>query len=224
MQRLTESKEADEELTRVLSSEPAREYDARMRRCGIYAIIGCLLQFLIKGAISTFETLLTFYAMNKFDWNEMQIGTSISMGGVIAVVLLLCFPLFIKICSDVDVLIVGILFMIAANLLLDAYFIPYEIHEWRFQLSIILMFGVGYPICNSALLGVFSKLLTGEAGVSIGSFSAFGSLARIIGPIFSGAGAEKYGVSAVFTTVGLLLMGGVLVPILGRNKVVHDLH
>lgn len=211
-------------MARVVSSEPAREFDARMRRVGIYAIIGCLFQFLAKSAIGTFETLLVIFATEMFDWNEMQTGTSISMGGAISIVLLLCFPFFLRACSDMDLVIFGFLFMIAANLMLDAYFIPYAINELRFLVAILLMFGIGYPVCNTALVGVFSNLLSVGADGSMGVFSAFGSLGRIIAPVFAGAATEKYGASVVFTTIGLVLAGGTLVAIVGRGKVVRDLN
>lgn len=170
------------------------------------AIVGSILQFLTKGAIGVFETLLVLYATKAFNFTEVQIGSSISSNGTIGVVFLLSFPYLLRYVKDVDLMLYGLFMMVVSNLILDSYFTRCKLQQWRFMLALLCMFGIGYPVGHTALLGLFAKIVrVGKQGGIMGWFGAVGSMARIIIPICAGAIAKEYGPSLVFIITGLLL-------------------
>jgi MFS family permease len=58
---------------------------------------------------------------------------------------------------------------------------------WRYVVSVVLMYAIGYPIGHTAVLGAFSKIQkSGPQAAMLGWFATSGSLSRIIFPIISG--------------------------------------
>jgi len=80
-----------------------------------------------------------------------------------------------------------------------------------FYLSLACMYAVGYPLGHTALLGAFSKVVSGQRshqGANMGIFAASGSVGRVVFPLLSGLCAEILGSdAAVFGAVGALLAG-----------------
>lgn len=59
--------------------------------------------------------------------------------------------------------------------------------KWRYVVSVVLMYAIGYPIGHTAVLGAFSKIQkSGPQAAMLGWFATSGSLSRIILPIISG--------------------------------------
>ena len=81
----------------------------------------------------------------------------------------------------------------------------------NFYLALACMYAVGYPLGHTALLGAFSKVISGQRshqGANMGIFAASGSAARVVFPLLSGLCAVTLGSdAAVFGAVGVLLAG-----------------
>ena len=86
---------------------------------------------------------------------------------------------------DVKLMLGGIGVMIIAQMFGLSYgSIP---DFWRYVVSVVLMYAIGYPIGHTAVLGAFSKIQkSGPQAAMMGWFATSGSLSRIILPIISG--------------------------------------
>ena len=74
------------------------------------------------------------------------------------------------------------------------------------------MYGVGYPVGHTAVIGWFSKAIKARPqGMLMGLFASAGSLARIIFPITAGVVATYFGSNIVFATLAGVLGGTALI-------------
>ncbi len=109
-----------------------------------------------------FETLALSYAMTHFDWSSLKSGMTVSYSGAFGVLILLNFSVILRITSDMNLAVIGIVLMGISCVLLVVSESP---PQWAFYLSLSLMYAVGYPIGQTAVLGLFSKVL--KAGQSL---------------------------------------------------------
>merc|ERR1712150_467254 len=120
--------------------------------------------------------------------------------------------------GDVQMIVLGISMMIigsATFLNLDE---NVEHASWRYTCSIFFMFSVGFPIGNTAVLGLFSKIVGRRPqGTLQGLFVSAGSLSRIIFPIASGYIAHLFGLQPLFTLVVIVLSITVLSALVNRK-------
>mmetsp|Transcript_12020 Transcript_12020/g.10859 ORF Transcript_12020/g.10859 Transcript_12020/m.10859 type:complete len:163 (+) Transcript_12020:1-489(+) len=80
----------------------------------------------------------------------------------------------------------GIFTMIIAQMLIVCYDGSTPSRE-RYIAGVVVMYGFGYPIGHTAVLGAFSKIQkSGPQAALMGWFATFGSVARVILPIGSG--------------------------------------
>ena len=72
--------------------------------------------------------------------------------------------------------------------------------------AMISMYGIGYPIGHTAVIGWFSKAMKNKPqGFLLGIFGSAGSLARIVFPIVTGFVATHFSADAVFGVLATLL-------------------
>ena len=82
------------------------------------------------------------------------------------------------------------------------------------------MYGFGYPIGNSGVLGLFSMLQkSGRQGSAQGQFALFGSLARIILPIISGYFEQYIEESSSFSIVLVLMAISAILVLFHYDKI-----
>jgi len=181
---------------------------------------GCVLNIMTKGTISIFETLLVMFVTSQFHWAELQAGLVLSVCGFVGLVCLLQFGLFLHYFEDVDLIIGGIAVMILSCICLDHLVLP-EVTQWRLYLSLVCMFAIGYPIGHTALIGVYSKVLTaGPQGKMLGLFSSCGSLARIVFPTFAGYIVQHYGFAGAFSMASVVLVLCCIYLIVKRKSII----
>eukprot|EP01038_Epipyxis_sp_PR26KG_P008453 gene8453-11431_t len=148
---------------------------------------GCLLNIATKGTIGVFETIGLEFVIRNYNWSGLHAGLLISGCGLIGVFSLLNFRIILKIVSDVKLVLWGIGTMIISCLLITKFSSHSTVSYIQFYFSILLMYGIGYPIGHTALIGVYSKVTKfGPQGTLQGLFAAFGSLARVVFPIIAG--------------------------------------
>ncbi len=124
------------------------------------AMVACMaLNALTKGPMSCFETLGIDFAETRFDIYRAEAGSIVATMGLIGSMNLILMRLSFNKYSDAAMTCFGILiFMvgIAMNLTLDKEESENN-SKWRYALSMFFTYAIGYPICHTALVGMFSK-------------------------------------------------------------------
>ena len=138
----------------------------------------CILNIATKGSIGVFETIGSEYVINHYQWTSSHIGIVFSFCGACGVILLLLFDIITRNFRDIQLVIYGMILMIISCLLIYFTF-NFTYSQEIFYLSLFLMYGIGYPVGHTALLGMFSKIKhSGAQGKLMGWFAAMGSFAR----------------------------------------------
>jgi len=160
----------------------------------------------VQGAIGVFETLAVEYGASHYRWDAYRTGRLVTLSGAVGFACLLGFSVLLRRVSDVNLVLVGMSIMAASCLLL----VPIgaaQPTERQFICSILLMYGVGYPVGHTALIGVFALMMkTGRQGTLMGYFGSAGSLARVVFPILAGVLSDIYDDTAIFLVMAGLLL------------------
>ena len=127
-------------------------------------IIGCmLLNVATKGSIASFETLGIAIADEYFDMSSSRAGLIIAGCGLCGVVALLNLGILERNFTDVHIIAGGMIVMLAGIfglLILDVNSQGDNQNnnsDWGFVISMFLIYGVGYPVGHTAVIGIFSK-------------------------------------------------------------------
>ncbi|KAM3569181.1 hypothetical protein VYU27_008720 [Nannochloropsis oceanica] len=139
--------------------------------------------------------------------------------GLVGVIALLYMKVLCKHFNDVQLILGGMVFMVASMLLMLG---PDSFPVWRFYLAIFLMYAVGYPVGHTAAIGLFSKILGKRPqGYLMGVFGSAGSLARVVFPIVGGIIAERVSENALFSSGAAFLSVSALLLLAARDEVLH---
>lgn len=166
----------------------------------------------LQGAIGVFETLAVEYGSTHYRWEAFRTGRLVTLSGAVGFACLLSFSELLRRISDVNLVLVGMTVMVASCLLLVPLTGAAQPSEGQFLGSILLMYGVGYPVGHTALIGVFALMMkTGRQGTLMGYFGSAGSLARVVFPILAGVLSDIYDDTAIFLVMaGLLLFSAAI--------------
>ena len=117
-------------------------------------------------------------------------GLLITLSGVAGLVQLLLFRwTWNRFYNDIELMLGGVCTMIVAQLIFFTYrgAAAGPPRLWRFVLCIVLVYGFGYPIGYTAVIGAFSKVKRhGPQAALLSWFATAGSAARIVLPIVAG--------------------------------------
>ena len=132
------------------------------------ALLGCmLLNIMTKGSIGAFETMGIHFAQSYFNLDPAVAGTIVSINGVIGVCTLLSMGYIGRVLSDIQMILGGI-GIFAAGILSFAWLKSVEMgaenHIAHYVIGITMIYGIGYPIGHTALIGLFSKGKEEEKG------------------------------------------------------------
>lgn len=121
-------------------------------------LIGCMaMNAFTKGPMSCFETIGIEFAQSRFDMHRAEAGIIVATMGLTGAILLLTMGVLSQRIDDTKLTIGGILFFVIGifmNTLLDEDDIN---PKWKYTLSMFCCYSIGYPICHTALVGLFSK-------------------------------------------------------------------
>jgi ceroid-lipofuscinosis MFS transporter 7 len=126
----------------------------------------CILGFMLlgaatKGCISTFETMGIAIAQSHFSMEAGMAGFIVGCCGIIGVVALLSMGRLAERFTDLELICGGMLVMATGSALLTTLQenenVVLENPSWKYVVSFFLIYGVGYPIGHTAVLGIFSK-------------------------------------------------------------------
>jgi MFS transporter, ceroid-lipofuscinosis neuronal protein 7 len=131
-------------------------------------IIGCmLLNVATKGSIASFETLGIAIAEEYFDMSSSRAGLIIAGCGLCGVIALLNLGILERNFPDVYIIAGGMIVMLGGIfglLILDEVnsngnggYHRNDNSDWGFVTSMFLIYGVGYPVGHTAVIGLFSK-------------------------------------------------------------------
>mmetsp|Transcript_7362 Transcript_7362/g.16694 ORF Transcript_7362/g.16694 Transcript_7362/m.16694 type:complete len:503 (-) Transcript_7362:126-1634(-) len=175
------------------------------------ALLGCmLLNVSTKGSIGSFETMGISFAESHFGLEPAVAGTIVSICGMIGVCSLLSMSFIGRILTDIQMIIGGIS-VCAVGIITFGSLTSIEdgaensiVH---YIIGIFLIYGIGYPIGHTAVIGLFSKVVGRRPqGTLQGWFASAGSLARILFPIMAGYITQYDDITTVFIVLFVILV------------------
>ena len=121
-------------------------------------ILGCLLlNVATKGSIASFETMGIAVAETHFDMPSSQAGAIVGACGTFGVMSLLGMSHLAQQFTDVQLISGGMVVMAAGVATLVNIEGSMNNPTWLYLLAIFLIYGIGYPIGHTAVIGLFSK-------------------------------------------------------------------
>lgn len=170
-----------------------------------------MLNFTTRGGIAVYETQIAATLLDTYNLSELQLGFLVSMGGLIGTVQLLFFKQFwTSRFTDYQLMVGGIVATWAAQFLVINFGPDDKRSVLYFLTAMFVVFGIGYPVSNSAVLGCFSKLQkSGRQGTAQSQFALMGSASRVVIPILSGymerylEGTSSFGMVALLMVISL---------------------
>ena len=175
------------------------------------ALLGCmLLNVSTKGSIGSFETMGISFAESHFNLQPAVAGTIVSICGMIGVCSLLSMGYLGRFLSDIQLIIGGIT-ICAVGIISFAALQSIEngadnsiVH---YIIGIFLIYGIGYPVGHTAVIGLFSKVVGRRPqGTLQGYFASAGSLARILFPVIAGYISQYDDITTVFIMLFVILV------------------
>ncbi|KAL9181284.1 hypothetical protein ACHAXT_010089 [Thalassiosira profunda] len=186
------------------------------------ALLGCmLLNVSTKGSIGSFETMGVSFAESHFGLGAATAGLVVSINGMIGVCSLLSMGIIGRFLTDIQMIIGGITVCalgIISFATLQSVEMGAENALVHYVLGIFMIYGVGYPIGHTAVIGLFSKVVGRRPqGTLQGWFASAGSLARILFPVMSGYISEYDDITTVFIVLTVVLVISNVFVALSRN-------
>lgn len=126
------------------------------------ALVGLMmLNIMTLGSIASFETTGISFASSYFDLKPIVSGAIVSLSGAVGVCSLLNIGRLGRVLSDTQMIIVGIaIFAIAIISLAPLQSIDMggaDNSIGHYIIAMVIIFGFGYPIAQTAITGLFSK-------------------------------------------------------------------
>lgn len=177
-----------------------------------FALTVCLLLNLVfRGVIAEFETVTIPFMMEQFDVSFRTGSYFLSAVGFIGLLVYLSFKPISKRFSDRLLVLAGLLCVILGCAPLAAYPLVSHMPLVIYVLCLGLTWSLAFPIGQTAVLALFSKVLYGlPAGGLLGIFSASGSIARLCMAILASQIWNQFGREAVY----LVIVAYVLVSVI----------
>ncbi|KAL7559740.1 hypothetical protein ACA910_003322 [Epithemia clementina (nom. ined.)] len=182
-------------------------------------VLGCfLLNVSTKGSIASFETMGIAIAQSHFDMTSSRAGLIVSFCGAVGVYALLSLGLLGQYFSDVQLIGGGMAIMCLGIAALVPIKENFKNPGWEYFLAIFLIYGIGYPVGHTAVIGIFSKIVGRRPqGYLLGWFASAGSLARMFFPVMSGYISSYAGVDKLFIVLCCVLVLSIFFVYLSRN-------
>jgi MFS transporter, ceroid-lipofuscinosis neuronal protein 7 len=166
----SQKKNTKRQIIEDYASEKVSLFGGRFNYFTIYdlCIIGCmLLNVATKGSIASFETLGIAIAEEYFDMSSSMAGLIIAGCGLCGVIALLNLGILERNFPDVYIIAGGMIVMLSGIfglLILDEVnsngnggYHRNDNSDWGFVTSMFLIYGIGYPVGHTAVIGLFSK-------------------------------------------------------------------
>jgi len=177
-----------------------------------FSVLGaCLfLNVCFRGVIAEFETISSPLMIDMYHVSVADTGFIIGMLGCVGLLWYLSLAWLSKYFGDAQLTLMGLLLLLLGTLWLA---IPVGRPSFIvFLFNMALVWSVAYPIGQTAVLSLFSKVLKNvPVGGFLGVFSALGSFARIIFACLAGGLWSIGGFRSVFTCAVIFVVASIFV-------------
>jgi ceroid-lipofuscinosis MFS transporter 7 len=192
------------------------------------------LNFSTRGAVAVYETQLSRLFLDTYHLSELQLGLLVSTAGLLGTLQLLFYKQIWtqwQVFSDYSLMLLGLFVLVVAQAFVIIWYDTVDAAQpssqqqnlWQVVVALYLVYGLGYPLANAAVLGCFSKLQRNrKQGFSQSLFALMGSLARVIVPIASGYAEAFVEPSSSFGMVGLLMLVSMMGLVLLEEPIIHS--
>jgi len=192
--------------------------------CGFFTIrtlclLGCMsMNAFTKGPMSCFETLGIEFAESRFDMHRAQAGLTVATTGLLGASLLMGMGMLSQRFNDIQLTSGGI-FLFTLGIFINTQLAQNDENaHWKYTLSMFFCYTIGYPVCHTALVGLFSKILGRRPqGTLQGWFSASGSIARISFPIIAGYVVSNRDIESLFYILVVILLSSMIFMVAFRR-------
>ncbi|KAN0033411.1 hypothetical protein ACTA71_002838 [Dictyostelium dimigraforme] len=183
-------------------------------------VLSIFLFMVVITIFAVFETVLTLMTLQYYNWGSTENYIILGASGIISVGIFIAISSpIIKRFDDRKTALFGFTCLLIALVLLINYNIPIgsrmTLPKWQFFIGSVFV-SVGYPIASSLVYAIFSKVLNPNShtqGTKMGWLTAGGSLARMVGPLWSQEiwtatnqqGMELFFVTAIITLIAIIV-------------------
>ncbi|HEV8660952.1 MAG TPA: MFS transporter [Thermoanaerobaculia bacterium] len=209
---LAESKPAD----LVPRSGVPPQFDRRIWRDTMqHAVLAAAMSalFLTLLSVAGMETSVTLHARDRFNFRQIDLAYFfLFMGVVVALIQGLLIGKFVKRIGEKALILIGALSFTVAFAAVPTI--------WRVPLlyGVALFIAIGQGLTYPSLTSLISKAAPeNERGSMLGLATAIGSLARFVGPIFSGFLYDIGGPRGAFYGAAVLTLFAFLITMSGRS-------
>lgn len=121
-------------------------------------LLGCmLLNAFTKGPMSCFETLGVEFAESRFNMYRSDAGYIVATMGFTGAIILMSMGSLYQRFDDTQLTSFGIL-LFSIGILVNTQLEQDDANpKWKYIVAMFCCYSVGYPICHTALVGLFSK-------------------------------------------------------------------
>lgn len=167
------------------------------------ALIICLLiNVSFRGIVAELETVTTPFLMEHYEMDYESASYYIAVIGLLGLAVYLFFKPIARRFSDRKLVVVGLLSVLVGCVPLSLSPLTRHMSEPVYVACIASMWSIAYPVGQTAVLALFSKILGDlPAGGFLGIFSASGSLARVVFAMLAGKLWDALGREAVFACI-----------------------
>jgi len=188
-------------------------------------LYGCMvLNALTKGPMSCFETLGVEFAESRFGMERAEAGAIVATMGFIGACNLMAMGALSERFDDIQLTIAGII-LFMTGILMNTFLDQDDIDnnpKWRYVVAMFFTYSIGYPICHTALIGLFSKIVGRRPqGALQGWFSSSGSVARISFPVLAGYIVLNSNIETLFYIITGFLAAAVAFLAINQEKLVR---
>jgi MFS family permease len=182
-----------------------------MQHAVLAAAISAL--FLTLLSVAGMETSVTLHARDRFNFRQIDLAYFfLFMGVVVALIQGLLIGKFVKRIGEKALILIGALSFTVAFAAVPTI--------WRVPLlyGVALFIAIGQGLTYPSLTSLISKAAPeNERGSMLGLATAIGSLARFVGPIFSGFLYDIGGPRGAFYGAAVLTLFAFLITMSGRS-------
>ncbi len=161
-----------------------------------------ILAFLLTFGLTNFEGVFGLYASRKYDYGPQDVGTILTMIGVISAVIqgFLVGPLTRRFG---EVIIIRLAFLNTA-----IGFVLMVLAQTNLQVWLtVCYFVTSNAMLTPSVSSLISKRATGGQGIAMGLNNSFMSLGRIAGPVWAGFAFDS-GINLPYLTGGVIMLVG----------------
>lgn len=169
----------------------------------VCALVVCVVvNVVLKGVLAELETVSIPFLMEEYTLTSGLASAMLSAMGCVGVVIYLLVGRLARWCADRTLLVTGVCVIAAGTLPLTMRCLVSRIPVGVYVGLMALTWSIGYPVGQTVVLSLFSKLLVGlPVGGLLGLFSASGSLAPLLLAVVATSLWNEFGREYVFASI-----------------------